>query len=104
MTAALIVVVVVLAASTATLVWVQLRSRGRASSKPTTGDARRIVFPFIANALSQRALDAALRLARAEDATLVPVFLARVSMQLPLDTTLPRQPAIAIPLHGANDQ
>jgi hypothetical protein len=32
----------------------------------------RILFTFMAGALSQRALDAALRLARAEDATLVP--------------------------------
>ena len=32
--------------------------------------ARRILFPYVANALSSRALDAALRLAHAEDATL----------------------------------
>jgi hypothetical protein len=65
---------------------------------------RRILFPFVAHALSPRALDAALRLSAAEDATLVPVFLARVSLHLPLDTPLPRQSAIAIPLQEAIEQ
>jgi nucleotide-binding universal stress UspA family protein len=59
---------------------------------------RRILFPFTGHALSQRALDAALRLARAEGATLVPVFLARVPMQLPLDSPLPRQCTAGLPL------
>jgi hypothetical protein len=48
--------------------------------------ARRILFPFVAAGLSQSALDPALRLARAENATLVPAFLARVPMQLPHST------------------
>jgi hypothetical protein len=99
MTAALIAVVVVLAVVLAALAAVQFNARAR-SRAPVTGP-RRILFPFIATALSARALDAALRLARAEDATLVPVFLARVSMQLPLDAPLPRQSAIAIPLQEA---
>jgi nucleotide-binding universal stress UspA family protein len=63
-----------------------------------TAGPRRILFPFTGHALSQRALDAALRLARAEDATLVPVFLARVPMQLPLDSPLPRQCTAGLPL------
>src|SRR5581483_7375408 len=46
----------------------------------------------------------ALRLAHAEEATLVPVFLARVDMQLPLDAPLPRQSALAIPLQEAIEQ
>jgi hypothetical protein len=64
----------------------------------------RILFPFVGNALSRRALDAALRLARAEDATLVPVFLARVPLHLPLDAPLPRQAGIAVPLQEAIEQ
>ena len=63
--------------------------------------ARRILFPFVATALSRRALDAALRLARAEGATLVPVFLARVPLNLPLDAPLPKQAQVAIPLQEA---
>jgi hypothetical protein len=65
---------------------------------------RRIIFPFVADALSPRALDAALRLAAAEDATLVPIFLARVPLYLPLDAPLPRQSAMAIPLQEAIEQ
>jgi nucleotide-binding universal stress UspA family protein len=60
--------------------------------------AGRILFPFAGHALSRRALDAALRLALAEDATLVPVFLARVPMQMPLDAALPRQCTEGLPL------
>jgi nucleotide-binding universal stress UspA family protein len=59
---------------------------------------RRILFPFVGHALSRRALDAALRLSRAEGATLVPVFLARVPMHVPIDAPLPRQCAEGLPL------
>ena len=101
MTIALLVVVILLALSLTGLGATHLRYRRKPAARlPATG-CRRILFPFIANALSPRALDAALRLARAEDATLVPVFLARVSLQLPLDTPLPRQSNIAIPLQEA---
>jgi hypothetical protein len=58
----------------------------------------RILFPFIGQNLSQRGLDAALRIARHENATLVPAFLARVPMHLPLDSALPRQSDAAMPL------
>jgi hypothetical protein len=60
--------------------------------------ARRILFPFAGHALSRRTLDAALRLALAEGSTLVPVFLARVPMQLPLDAPLPAQCTEGMPL------
>ena len=46
--------------------------------------APRILFPFTGSQLSTPALDAALRLARAENATLVPAYLAPVPMTLPL--------------------
>ena len=49
-------------------------------------------------------LDATLRLARAEDATLVPAYLARVPMHLPLDAPLPRQCNEAMPLLEAIEQ
>lgn len=60
--------------------------------------AGRIAFPFVGSTLSEQALDAVLRLARAEHATLLPVYLATVPMQLPLDTPIPRQCEQAIPL------
>ncbi|MFZ0042793.1 MAG: universal stress protein [Solirubrobacteraceae bacterium] len=96
----LLVVAIALVLSLAGWGAIHLGSRRQRRKQPG-GGARRILFPFIANALSQRALDAALRLARAEDATLVPVFLAVVPLQLPLDTPLPRQSNIAIPLQEA---
>jgi hypothetical protein len=97
-TAVLLVVAIVLALSLAGLTAVHFTYRRRRPGRLPTVGARRILFPFVANALSERALDASLRLAKAEDATLVPVFLARVSLHLPLDTPLPRQSNIAISL------
>jgi hypothetical protein len=103
-TAALIVVVVVLAVALAALAYRDLRYRVKRPAPVPREDTRRILFPFVAHALSPRALDAALRLARAEGATLVPVFLARVSLDLPLDAPLPRQSGLAIPLQEAIEQ
>ncbi|HEY3776083.1 MAG TPA: universal stress protein [Solirubrobacteraceae bacterium] len=67
-------------------------------------DAPRILFPFIASALSSSALDAALRLARVEGAVLVPVFLAQVPRWLPLDCPLPRQAGAAVATQEAVEQ
>ena len=97
----LIVVIGVLAVS---LLGLAVRHRALIRRRPIRlpeGVTRRILFPFVASALSQRALDAALRLARAEDAVLVPVFLARVPLHLPLDAPLPRQAGLAIALQEA---
>ncbi len=104
MTAALIALVILLGAALAGLgVRHRLDQRGASGRVPQPG-ARRILFPFVASALSRRALDASLRLARAEEATLLPVFLARVPLTLPLDSPLPRQAAVAIPLQEAIEQ
>jgi Universal stress protein family len=98
MTIALIVVVVILAVAVAALVVPRVARRTRRVPAPTASSNRRILFPFVAEDLSERALNAALRLAAAEGATLVPVFLARVSLDLPLDTPLPRQCSMGVPL------
>jgi hypothetical protein len=101
MIAGLITVIALLAVA---LAWLGLRHRSRPARGPVgqpPGPSRRILFPFAAADLSRRALDAALRLARAEDAVLVPVFLARVPLHLPLDAPLPRQSGIAIGLQEA---
>jgi nucleotide-binding universal stress UspA family protein len=65
---------------------------------------RRIAFPFTGEGPSEQVLAAALRLARAEDATLMPAFLATVPKQLPLDAALPRQASIGMPLLEAIEQ
>jgi universal stress protein family protein len=81
-----------------------MREREGRAPKLSTGSPRRILFPFIGTVLSQRGLDAALRLARIDGATLVPVFLARVPMHLPLDAALPVQCDGALPLLEAIEQ
>jgi nucleotide-binding universal stress UspA family protein len=100
----LIVVIVILAVAVAVLAAPRVLGGTRRPTPPAAGTNRRILFPFVAEDLSQRALEAALRLARTEGATLVPVFLARVSLDLPLDTPLPRQCSIGLPLLEAIEQ
>jgi hypothetical protein len=104
MTVVLIAVIVILAVAVAALVWARARDRGGKRTRVQPTSSRRILFPFVAGALSQRALDAALRLAKVEGATLVPVFLARVSLDLPLESALPRQCSMAMPLLEAVEQ
>jgi hypothetical protein len=101
MTVALIVVIVILSAAVIALGYGQLRYRTRGASRLWRTGARRILFPYVADGLSRQTLDAALRLASAEHATLVPVFLARVPLHVPIDTPLPRQSALALTLQDA---
>jgi nucleotide-binding universal stress UspA family protein len=104
MTFVLIALVVVLAGALLALVARDRQLLKPAASRETRGSSRRILFPFAGSALSRRALDAALRLARAEDAMVVPVFLARVPLHLPLDAPLPRQAEVANALQEAIEQ
>ncbi len=71
-------------------------------SRPAT--VHQILLPFTGQAISRRALDAALRLAKAEDATLMPAYLAIVPMHLPLDTSLPKTASKCMPLLEAIEQ
>ena len=68
------------------------------------GRIHRILLPFTGTTISRRALDAALRLAGAEGATLVPAYLATVPMNLPLDVPIRRQCETAVPLLEAIEQ
>jgi nucleotide-binding universal stress UspA family protein len=63
-----------------------------------TPAARRILFPFVGDTVSQRALDAALRLSRAERATLVPAYILTVPLNLNLDAPAPDLCESAMPL------
>jgi Universal stress protein family len=104
MTIVLVAVIVILVVAIAVLAWARVHDRGRRREPAQATSSRRILFPFVSGALSQRALDAALRLAKVEGATLVPVFLARVSLDLPLESALPRQCSMAMPLLEAVEQ
>ncbi len=66
--------------------------------------ARRIVFPYVGTQLSISALDAALRIARLENATLVPVYLVPVPMTMPLESPIPRACDRAFELQEAIEQ
>jgi len=78
------------------------RWRGKRSERPE--EVHRILLPFTGTEISRRALDAALRLARAEDATLMPAYLAAVPKQLPLECAIPAEATKAMPMLEAIEQ
>jgi nucleotide-binding universal stress UspA family protein len=81
-----------------------LPPHGRLPRRERARPVRRILLPFTGEAISRRAFEAATRLARAENATIIPAFLARVPMNLPLDTPVPRQCESGMPLLEAIEQ
>ncbi len=78
------------------------RLRGRRSDRPQ--EIHQILLPFTGSAISRRAVDAALRLARAEQATLMPAYLAAVPKRLPLECPIPAEAERAMPLLEAIEQ
>jgi hypothetical protein len=82
----LVPVLALLAGSVVTLAVTRLR---RAAAEPPPARAR-ILFPFVGTELSEQALEAALRLARAEQAVVVPAYLATVPLPLTLDAPVGR--------------
>ncbi len=71
---------------------------------PANGSGDRILLPFSSLAISTRAFEAAIRLAKAEGSTLVPAFLARVPRNLPIDSALPAACSVGMPLLEAIEQ
>jgi len=84
--------------------WEVRAHRRRPTPLPAREDSRRILLPFTGASISRRALEAAVRLALAEDATIMPAYLARVPRTLPLDVALPQQCLRAMPLLEAIEQ
>src|SRR6478752_10778802 len=82
--------------------WFVLPRARRAPRLPR--GTRRILLPFTGMSISRRSFDAAIRLARVEDATIMPAYLARVPRTLPLDAPLPAQCLQAMPLLEAIEQ
>ena len=87
---ALAFLVVVLAAALVTTRGVRLR-------RPKPG-SRRILVPFTGGTLDPTVLTAAIRLAHAQQATLVPAYLLRVPLQYTEDSPLASEVEVALPL------
>ncbi len=96
------VAVVAILAGLAAGYW--LPPHGRRPHKNRPKPVRSILLPFTGQAISRRSFEAAVRLARAENATIVPAFLARVPRNLPIDSPVPAQCADGMPLLEAIEQ
>lgn len=78
-------------------------ARGRRAGDETEA-VHHILLPFTGTEISRRAVDAALRLARAEGATLMPAYLAQVPKSLPLDCAIPKEADSAMAMLEAIEQ
>jgi nucleotide-binding universal stress UspA family protein len=80
-------------------------AKRRARRPPAEPEAvHHILLPFTGTEISRRAVDAALRLARAEGATLMPAYLAEVPKSLPLDCSIPVEASQAMAMLEAIEQ
>jgi len=104
MTAAIVAIVAVasLVVGLAAGYWLPPHGRRPAQASPVV--VRRILLPFTGESISRRAFEAAVRLAKAEGATIMPAFLARVPRNVPLDSPLPVQCSDAMPVLEAIEQ
>jgi hypothetical protein len=82
------------AAVAASLAWLWRHSTRR----PHRERMGRILVPFTGGALDHTVLAAAIRIARAEDATLVPAYLIVVPYEQDQDAPMQQQVAVAMPL------
>jgi hypothetical protein len=90
---ALIVVLAAVVAGAAFAVW-----RFRRPPRPRPATKSRILVPFTGGGLEPHVLEAAVRIARAEEATLVPAYLIVTPFEFALDAPMQRQAAVAMPL------
>jgi hypothetical protein len=92
---ALVVVLVVLVVALASALAYKSRPP-RPIRAPRT--ARRILLPFTGDSLDPTVLGAAIRVARAENAVLVPAYLLNVPLEYPEDSPVTKEVAVAMPL------
>ncbi|HEV3284239.1 MAG TPA: universal stress protein [Solirubrobacteraceae bacterium] len=104
MSAILIVVIVAVAIVLGLAAGYWLPPHGRLALRERPRPVRTILLPFSGQAISRRSFEAAVRLAKAENAVVMPAFLAIVPMNLPLETALPVQCARGMPLLEAIEQ
>jgi len=81
-----------------------LPPHGRRPGTDRSRPVRRILVPFTGQAISRRAFEAAVRLAKAEHATIMPAYLARVPLRMPLEAPVARQCEVGMPLLEAIEQ
>lgn len=82
-----------------------LLARSRLRPKAHRPEAvHQILLPFTGAEISRRAVDAAMRLARAEGATLMPAYLAQVPKTLPLECAIPNEAGRAMSMLEAIEQ
>ena len=89
-----VILIVVIFALILVLVWPRLRRPRRPVAPP---DARRILLPFVGN-LDPTVLAAGIRIARAENAVLVPAYLVIVPLQFPEESPLKAEVEVAMPM------
>jgi len=100
--ALVVVALICLGAGLAAGYWLPPHGRRPAKARPAA--VRKILLPFTGQAISRRAFDAAVRLAKAENATIMPALLARVPRHMSIDSPLPAQCADGMPLLEAIEQ
>jgi hypothetical protein len=93
---AVIVITVVVALAVVAAVVATRRRRG--TPHAVGAGSRRVLVPFTGGALEPTVLAAAIRIARAEEATLVPAYLLVVPLELPPDAPVHQQVSVAMPL------
>ena len=92
MTVALLIAAVVVLLVAATAVWL------RRPRRPAARSERRLLVPFTGGALDPTVLSAAIRIARAEGATLVPAYLLVVPRSVAEDAPATQEVALAMPV------
>jgi nucleotide-binding universal stress UspA family protein len=98
----IVVAIICLAAGVAAGYW--LPPHGRRPAKTRPDSVRRILLPFTGQSISRRAFEAAVRLAKAENATIMPAFLVRVPRHMSIESPLPAQCAEGMPVLEAIEQ
>ena len=76
---------------------IRLARRLRRRPRPRPG-SRRVLVPFTRGHLDPTVLAAAIRIARAEEATLVPAYLILIPLEMPLDAPMSQECEVGIPL------
>ena len=100
--AVFVVAIVAMTVGAAAGYW--LGSRGRRSASERPSGMGRILLPFTGPEVSGHAFDAAVRLAKAEGATIIPAFLVLVPRRLPLDSPRLAHCSYGMPLFEAAEQ